>query len=283
MTQDYSGTAGTDNRPLDIVVEALTLNDREINTLLTVRQVDVPEETEPGELGFVGDSGLDADGWWYREPGGDLHEITSIEYHGGSVETITEWYREPDVEFNVAITDTNSPVDAGETLTVDYQIENTGLETGTQDIELWAVELDLQGIENLEDTDAGVTVDGGETETGTLEWNTEEGDEDRDWQVRVQSEDDSDTVQVTVEEGAASVAYASSDDNAYVHDTSDWMLSETLTEAGGSVNSVAFSPDGSRIVYGSTDENVYVHDTSDWSLSETLTEAGDNVNSVTFD
>jgi len=78
------------------------------------------------------------------------------------------------------------------------------------------------------------------------------------------------------------VVYGSDDDNVYVHDTSDWTLSETLTEAGDAVRSVTFSPDGSQIAYGARDNNVYVHDTSDWTLSETLTEAGATVRSVTF-
>lgn len=79
-----------------------------------------------------------------------------------------------------------------------------------------------------------------------------------------------------------SVVYGSHDRNAYIHDTSDWSLTETLTEAGDIMRSVTFSPDGSQIAYGSQDNNVYIHDTSDWSLTETLTEAGGNVNSVTF-
>jgi WD40 repeat protein len=62
----------------------------------------------------------------------------------------------------------------------------------------------------------------------------------------------------------------------------DWSLETTLTEAGSTVNSVAFSPNGDYIAYGSSDANTYVHNTSDWSLETTLTEAGNTVNSVAF-
>ena len=83
------------------------------------------------------------------------------------------------------------------------------------------------------------------------------------------------------------IAYASMDDNVYVHNTNDWNLETTLTEpAGGEtgrdVYSVSFSPDGNYIAYGSGNGDVYVHSTSDWSLQQTLTQANGGVKSVAF-
>lgn len=66
--------------------------------------------------------------------------------------------------FDVAITSTNAPVDDGETLTVDYSVQNTGGSLdNTQDIRL-----DVGSTERDRDND--VTVASGGSTTGQLSW-----------------------------------------------------------------------------------------------------------------
>lgn len=94
--------------------------------------------------------------------------------------------------FRVEIDSTNSPVDAGDDLVVQSTIENTGDETATQTIEL----VDFDG--NVVD-DEEITLESGASTTETLRWETEAGDGGID-DVIVRSSDDSQTVQVMVEE-----------------------------------------------------------------------------------
>lgn len=95
-------------------------------------------------------------------------------------------------DFIVDITDTNDPVEEGEDLEVEYEVNNEGGQKDTQDIELY-----VDG--NLEDSEPD-TLRVGATSTGTLIWETEEGD--AGWEtVEVQTEDDSDTRNVNIERG----------------------------------------------------------------------------------
>jgi hypothetical protein len=96
--------------------------------------------------------------------------------------------------FEVTISGTNSPVGEGDTLSVDAQIENTGDEGGTQ-----AVTLDVAGL-GQDSTD--VTLDGGDSTTETLSVATGSGDAGS-YTATVASDDDSDSVGVTVAEPAA--------------------------------------------------------------------------------
>jgi hypothetical protein len=92
--------------------------------------------------------------------------------------------------FNVTITDAPDTVDSGDLVSVDYEVENTGGEQGTQDTVLL-----VDGTE--EDRDVDVTVASGGTAAGTLEWQTA-SDDDGDFNVVVESDDDSDSETVTV-------------------------------------------------------------------------------------
>jgi len=74
-----------------------------------------------------------------------------------------------DADFDVSITGTTEPTRAGETLGVEAAVENTGETEGTATVELIA-----DG--SVRDTD-NVTVDGRETSTTALEWETTESDE----------------------------------------------------------------------------------------------------------
>ena len=116
----------------------------------------------------------------YTDADGNLYNAESYPYVGA----------QDSAYFDVVITATNSPVEETETLTVDYEVENIGTADGTQDITL-----EIDG--NTVDTDSGVSVTQGSTATGTLEWQTESGDQGT-YTAKVSSDDDSDTESVNV-------------------------------------------------------------------------------------
>jgi len=87
---------------------------------------------------------------------------------------------------------TDITITEGDTLEVDYEVENVGDGTGDQDIRLTVQDV-------LEDTDADVALDPGQTATGTLQWPTESGDEVTDALAEALTDDTSDSITVTVE------------------------------------------------------------------------------------
>ena len=91
--------------------------------------------------------------------------------------------------FEVAIDSTNSPIDEGETLTVDATVDNTGDESATQ-----TITLDIPGL-GQDSTD--VTLSGGESTTVSLSVSTSSGDGD-DYTATADSDDDSASTGVTV-------------------------------------------------------------------------------------
>ena len=93
--------------------------------------------------------------------------------------------------FDVTITNTNSPVQEGDILTVDYSANNTGDAQDTQDIRL-----EIDSVQ--EDVDPGVMLGGGASATGTLEWDTT-GEAETTYSATVLSDDDSDSVTVEIE------------------------------------------------------------------------------------
>ena len=93
--------------------------------------------------------------------------------------------------FDVTITNTNSPVQEGDILTVDYSADNTGDAQDTQDIRL-----EIDSVQ--EDVDPDVMLAGGASTTGTLEWDTTDEDE-AEYTATVLSDDDSDSVTVEIE------------------------------------------------------------------------------------
>ena len=80
----------------------------------------------------------------------------------------------------------------GDTLEVDYSLENTGDGTGTFDPHLL-----VQGVQ--EDQDTGITLNPAQTATGTLQWPTESGDAVTDALAEAVTDDTSDSITVTVE------------------------------------------------------------------------------------
>ena len=121
--------------------------------------------------------------------------------------------------YDVTITDTNSPIEQGDTLVVDYEVSNTGDKTGAQDITL-----EIEDV--LEDTDSGVRVLANRTDSGTLEWVTESDETAQDYTATVLSADDSPSQTVTVEDAEAEIP----DSEVYLHD--DWGDSQLQTRDG---------------------------------------------------
>jgi len=93
--------------------------------------------------------------------------------------------------FDVAISATNSPIQKGDTLVVDFSADNTGGASDTQEIRL-----EIDSVE--EDSQAGVFLASGETTTGSLEWITDSNQTEKDYTATILSEDDTATQTVTV-------------------------------------------------------------------------------------
>jgi uncharacterized membrane protein len=93
--------------------------------------------------------------------------------------------------FKVSSLSTNSPITAGETLTVDAQIENTGDVSGSQTVEL--------NVDGLGSDSTSVDLSGGESKTKTLTVETSSGDAGS-YTADVSTDDDSASTDVTVEE-----------------------------------------------------------------------------------
>jgi len=81
--------------------------------------------------------------------------------------------------------------DEGERLDVDYTVQNTGGSTDTQDITLVI-------NSTQEDIDTGITLDGSETHSGTLSWQTQDGDAGT-YGLDVNSDDDTESRTIEVE------------------------------------------------------------------------------------
>lgn len=78
-------------------------------------------------------------------------------------------YKKP--KFNITILNTNSPVSAGDTLTVEANIQNTRYETGTRNVTL-EIDGDVTDFTNL-------TLDGRQSTNETFSWTTDPGNSDR--------------------------------------------------------------------------------------------------------
>ena len=111
--------------------------------------------------------------------------------------------------FDIEITGANDPIEGGETLTVDYSVENIGDQTGEQSIELLTHHPQLSVV----DTDVAVELDDGQSDTGSLDWQTDSTDVGTPI-VRVRSSDDQHRLPVTVNPPDPP------DTNVYFHE--DW-------------------------------------------------------------
>ncbi|WP_066418219.1 CARDB domain-containing protein [Halorubrum aethiopicum] len=131
----------------------------------------------------------------YQTEQGDSPDVDVRAESDDDFDTRTATVNAP-AQFEVGITSTNEPITEGEDLNVDYTVENTGDETDTQTIEL--LDFDDQVIDSIE-----VTLDGGETTSGTLTWSTTPGDAETD-DITVRSEDDTAVQGVTIDPTMAS-------------------------------------------------------------------------------
>ncbi|MEF8880527.1 MAG: CARDB domain-containing protein, partial [Candidatus Nanohaloarchaea archaeon] len=93
--------------------------------------------------------------------------------------------------FDVEITDTNSPIDSGDTLEVDYRVENTGDQHEAQDIEL-----EVAGSVRSSRTES---LSAGASDTGTLRWFSTSS-RSGEYTARISSEDSSDSVRISIGE-----------------------------------------------------------------------------------
>ncbi|WGI16883.1 CARDB domain-containing protein [Methanonatronarchaeum sp. AMET-Sl] len=125
--------------------------------------------------------------------------------------------------FEIVITDTNAPIDENEDLIVYYTVENTGDNTEEQTIELLNFAGDVVDSENVE-------LDSGDSEYLTLTWATEYGDAGTG-DITVQSEDDSDTEEVTIE-AIASYYVEITDTNEPIYETQNLDVTATIENPG---------------------------------------------------
>lgn len=63
---------------------------------------------------------------------------------------------------------------------------------------------------------------------------------------------------------------ATGDSKVTIWDTSDWSVAQTLSGHTDTVNSIAFTPDGSRLASGDDDGMIKIWNTSDWTEVQTL-------------
>ncbi len=131
---------------------------------------------------------------WDTDPD-DIGEHTVVVYSKDDRDKQQISVTEPptdDAFFDVEITEKNDPVEAGETLDVTVDVTNTGDEAGTQ-----PVYLKISG--ERVDTSEAIELEPGESETVTLNWETDASDVGDHW-VKVYSKDDSDRQQISVTE-----------------------------------------------------------------------------------
>jgi len=150
--------------------------------------------------------------------------------------------------FDVAISSTNSPVEEGSDLNVDYSVVNTGFSlNNTQDIRL-----NIDSTE--EDRDTNITLSPSSSTTGTLTWTTPSSSAGT-YNASVLSDDDTASTSVTVEEFTA------------IPDSgvSRWGFEGDFTDSWGSNDAAAIgnpqfvtgiAPEGSQAVETDVDDAV---------------------------
>lgn len=136
------------------------------------------------------------------EPGSaGLGTTYDVGFSRGTADTVEESFSVEYVTFfDVTIVGTNTPAEAGETLTVDALITNTGAMSGTQ-----TIRLEDTGFSNSQQDTTDETLGPGQSRTVTLEWPTGSGDAGSG-DVTVESDDDSDATQVTVDTPAPAIS-----------------------------------------------------------------------------
>ena len=132
------------------------------------------------------------EGWEFDEWIGDIRSSsveTSFTMDADlEITAVFEIESEP-AYFEVEITDYDDEVDEGDTVTVEFTVENTGELEGTQTI--------VFSVDGDEEDTMEMTIGAGESEDGEFEW---EADDAGEYELEIASDDHEDTVAVTVEE-----------------------------------------------------------------------------------
>lgn len=189
------GIAGT-NSPVTegetLTVEATVENVGEEHTTQNVTLTDFEGATaDTVEVGLdPGDSTTRTLAWETGEGDAGNGSVRVASRNDSASADVTVETPEPP-EFGLRITDTNSPTEAGTTLTVDVTVTNRGDEAGTQTVHL--KDFDEESV----DTTA-LSLDGGQSTSVTLRWSTNESDEGAG-DVLVRSENDTAATSVTLE------------------------------------------------------------------------------------
>jgi hypothetical protein len=163
--------------------------------------------------------------------------------------------------FNVSITGSSSPVDVENTLTVDYEVENTGTESDTQ-----TITLDVAGDQRDSNSEM---IGSGNTVTGSLSWATESGDAG-DYTAEVSSDDETATTSLSViiagGDGSKLFLVDNSDDEIQQYsldspynlgsatlDHTYPNIFETTTPISNFAGALQFSKDGKKLFTGQYD------------------------------
>jgi len=154
--------------------------------------------TDPAEGTYIYEEGTEVsveaipdEGWYFLEWTGDVTSTDSmIEITMDNDKEITAHFEEYDpAYFEVEITDYDDEVEEGDTVTVEFTVENTGELEGTQTI--------VFSVNGDEEDTMEMTIGAGESEDGEFTW---EAEDEGDYELEVASDDTSDSVTVTVEE-----------------------------------------------------------------------------------
>jgi PGF-CTERM protein len=227
----------TDNQQIDLFIDGVVVD----NTTVALD----PGATQTRTLKWQTESG-DAGDHRARVESEDDSDATTV-----TVQDVPE--------FEVDIQSTNEPVAEGRTLQVEAEIENTDRNSDTQD-----VELEIDGT--VRDTES-VALDGGESTTIELTWDTESGDGGT-YQANVTSETDSDSVDVLVNEPPSA---------AFTRDPARPNVNEAVTfeadasDPDGTVESYEWTVDGETV--SAADEFTYTFTASgDHDVTLTVTD-----------
>ena len=185
VTIDGTNSPVVEGETLDVTATVENTGDLSDSQNITLAADGTTEDSTPVEL--AGGESTTVTLSWDTQPG-DAGEHTATVASDNDTSSTGVLVEQP-ASFDVAITDTNSPVVAGEALNVTATIENTGDRSDTQSIDLRI------GDQPVDDTT--VSLDGGETTSVTLSWDTGPGDAGN-YTATVASDDDADAADVRV-------------------------------------------------------------------------------------
>jgi hypothetical protein len=134
---------------------------------------------------------ISSNSFTYTTVTGDAPELITEVRSENDTDTATVAVNESPPNFEVNITDTPVEVTEGDEVTVEYQVENTGEQSGTQAIE-FLVDGTVEGTQT-------VTLDDGELRSDSFTYTTVKGDAP-ELTTEVRSENDTDTATVAVDE-----------------------------------------------------------------------------------